>query len=488
MRRRTLLSAAGAAAMGAAGAGIPSAANADYTTTVNPGTSWGTWEGWGTSLCWWGKAYGNRDDVADVCFTRNSVSYNGTSLPGLGLNIVRYNAGACTTNSIGGQSMVVSPNISPTRQMDGYWLDWNSSDPSSASWNWYADTNQRNLLWKARDRGANLFELFSNSPMWWMCVNHNPSGSADGTSDNLQSWNYQQHAVYLATIAKYAHDHWGFTFHSVEAFNEPMSAWWTATGTQEGCHFNVSTQATVINYLRGELNSRGLGSTLLTASDETSYDLARSTWASLGSTAQGNVQKINVHGYQYGGGRRDLLYAAAQASGKVLWNSEYGESDATGLSLASNLTLDLRWLHPTAWVYWQAFDGGGWGLIQADEAAGTTGAVNLKYYVLAQFSRHIRPGMRIIDGGESNTVAAYDATNHKLVLVTTNYGTAQTITYDLSKFTTVPNGTVSRWSTQTDGSGDRYTAHGGTTVSGKKFSVPFPTNTVQTFEVAGVVI
>src|SRR4051812_45969320 len=126
MRRRTLFSAAGAAAVGAAGAGlIPAAAHADYTTTVDPGTSWGTWEGWGTSLCWWGKAYGDRDDVADLCFTRNSVPYNGTSLPGLGLNIVRYNAGACTTDSIGGQRMVVSPNISPTRQIDGYWLDWN---------------------------------------------------------------------------------------------------------------------------------------------------------------------------------------------------------------------------------------------------------------------------------------------------------------------------------------------------------------------------
>lgn len=489
MRRRTLLSAAGAAAVGAAGAGtLPSAANADYTTTVNPATNWGTWEGWGTSLCWWGKAYGDRDDLADVCFTTKSVSYNGTSLPGLGLNIVRYNAGACSTVAAGGDNMVVSPNISPTRQMDGYWLDWNSSDPSSASWNWYADANQRNLLWKARDRGANLFELFSNSPMWWMCYNHNPSGSPTGLTDNLQSWNYQQHAAYLATIARYAHDNWGFTFHSVEPFNEPNSGWWTAGGTQEGCHFDISTQATVINYLRTELDNRGLNAALLTASDENTYDGATATWIGLGSTAQGNVQKINVHGYQDGGGRRDVLYTAAHNAGKVLWNSEYGESDGTGLSLASNLTLDFRWLHNTAWVYWQALDGGGWGLIQADESAGTTGAVNLKYYVLAQFTRHIRAGMRIIDGGEANTVAAYDATNHKLILVTTNYGTAQTIGYDLSKFGTVPDGAVSRWATQTDGSGDKYTAHSGTQVSGKRFSVAFPTNTVQTFEVSGVVM
>ncbi|GAA2049640.1 hypothetical protein GCM10009839_64610 [Catenulispora yoronensis] len=490
LRRRTLLatSAAAAGAVSFSGPGTGTA-RADSTTTIDPGTSWGTWEGWGTSLAWWAKAFGNRDDLADIFFTLNQAPYNGGTLPGLGLNIVRYNAGASTWNSIGGATMVPGKAVQATRQVEGYWLDWYSADPSSASWNWYADAPQRNMLWKARDRGANLFELFSNSPIWWMCYNHNPSGSADGTSDNLQSWNYQQHAVYLATIAKYAHDRWGFQFHSVEAFNEPSSGWWVAdTSSQEGCHFDVSTQQTVINYLRAELNSRGLGA-IVTASDETSYDLARSTWNALSATAKGNVGKINTHGYQYGGGRRDLLYTAAKASGKTLWNSEYGEGDASGMSLASNLNLDFTWLHPTAWVYWQVVDGGGWGTIQCDEAAGTTGAVNPKYYVLAQYTRHIRPGMRIISGGDGNTVAAYDAANHKLVVVCTNYGTGQWINFDLSKFGTVTgsggNGLVGRWATQTGG-GDAYTYHADTFLHGKVFWSWFSPNTVQTFEVNGV--
>lgn len=489
MRRRTFLAGAGTAVVGSVL--TPSTAHADYSTTVNPGTNWGTWEGWGTSLCWWGKAYGADSTLADIVFTTNTVPYHGVRLPGLGLNIVRYNAGACTSNSINGQSMAVSPNISPTRQMDGYWLNWFSGDPASSSWNWYADAHQRNLLWAARDRGANIFELFSNSPMWWMCDNHNPSGNVVGILDNLQSWNHRQHAVYLATIARYAHDNWGFDFNSVEAFNEPSSAWWTAMGTQEGCHFDAGTQQSVIPYLRSELDARGLGSAVVAASDENTYDLALSTWQSFSTTTRADVAKINVHGYQYGGGRRDLLYNAARAAGKVLWNSEYGEGDASGLQLASNLNLDMRWLHPTAWVYWQALDGGGWGLVQADEAAGTTGAVNTKYYVLAQYSRHIRPGMHIIDGGEANTTAAYDPSGHRLVLVTTNYGTPQRITYDLSKFPTVgggTNGLVDRWATQTSGTGDTYTHHADTHLSGRSFSATFPADTVQTFQIDNVVL
>ncbi|MEV0643963.1 glycoside hydrolase [Phytomonospora sp. NPDC050363] len=483
MRRRTLLTAAGAGALGAAG--VPAAARADYATVVDPTANWGVWEGWGTSLCWWARAWGHRDDLADIMFTRAQVPFGGTTLPGLGMNIVRYNAGACSQNSIGGERMAVSPNMMPSRQMDGFWLDWTSADPASPSWNWSADAPQRAMMAKARARGADRFELFSNSPMWWMCVNHNPAGGADGNADNLQSWNHRQHAVYMAVVARYARDNWGVDFQYVDPFNEPMAGWWTATGTQEGCHFNVATQSAVVDLLRAELDARGLSSVRITASDETSYDQARATFNGLTSAARGKVAKVNVHGYQYEGGRRDLLHNDVRAAGKTLWNSEYGENDGTGLRLARNLNLDMRWLHPTAWVYWQVLDGGGWGLIQADNETGTLGAVNPKYHVLAQYTRHIRPGMRVIDGGEGNTVAAYDAAASRLVLVTANYGTAQTITYDLTRFASVPDAVIRRWSTQTNG-GERYRAYSDTRVSGRRFARAFPANTVQTFEIDGV--
>lgn len=463
---------------------------ADVTTTISSTTNWGVWEGWGVSLAWWAKAFGNQENLATIFFSTSSSTYEGTSVPGLGLNIVRYNAGACSTNTYDGDAMVVSPDMIASRQVDGYWLNWASNSSSSSSWDWDVDSNQRNMLWNARDNGADTFELFSNSPMWWMCNNHNPSGSDGGSSDNLQSWNYDQHALYLATIAKYASANWGFKFNSVEAFNEPSAAWWNGkTGTQEGCHFGVSTQATVISYLRTELDKQGLTSTIISASDENTYDGAISTWNSLGSSATSKVGRINVHGYQYGDGSRDGLYNLAHSAGKKLWNSEYGESDATGSQLVSNLLLDFRWLHPTAWVYWQAIDGGGWGLIDGNDDTVTTGAVSQKYFVLAQFTRHIRKGMTILDGGSDYTAAAYDATNKKLIIVAVNWGGAQNINFDLSHFSTPgTNGAlVKRWSTQIS-SGDRYVSYSDTYLSGAKFSSHFATDQVMTFEVDNVVL
>jgi len=461
---------------------ISPAAKADYSTTVNPSVNWGSWEGWGCSLAWWAAIFGQRDDLADIMFSTKITMLNGQSVPGLGLNIARYNLGASTWTVANGQKMVVSPNINPTRQIEGFWINWSSSDPASTSWNWAADANQVAMLTKAKSRGGNLFELFSNSPIWWMCINHNPSGSDTGSADNLQAWNYQQHAVYLATFAQYAKAHWGIAFRSVEPFNEPSANWWTATGGQEGCHFSVGLQSTVINFLRTELNSRGLSSSLVSASDENQYDRALSTWNNLSASAKSAVGQINVHGYQHEKG--DRLGLSAAAAGRKLWNSEYGDNEAVGIRMATDINLDLRALHPTAWCYWQPLDGGGWGLIQSDLKAETIGPVNPKLYVLAHYSRHIRPGMRILDGGESGTVAAYDATARKLVLVTLNYATAQTVTYDLSRFS-VASGPVKRWTTNT-GAGEKYGAHTDTTISGKRFSAAFGANTVQTFEIQNV--
>jgi galactan endo-1,6-beta-galactosidase len=463
---------------------VSSGLQAAPTVVIHPDVTVPSWEGWGTSLCWWAHAYGGRSDIADLLFTTRSTAFAGTTLPGLGLNIARYNAGASSTVAIGTDHQQASPNIPLFKQIPAFWLNWFSADPGSASWDWTRDDRQRAALQAAKARGANLFELFSNSPVWWMCYNHNPSGANTGASDNLQSWNYRQHAVHLATIARYAQDHWNIRFDSVEPFNEPVAGWWSATGTQEGCHFDVGTQATVIGFLRDELNARGLSSIRVSASDENSYSDALNTWTKLGSSVRAKIGRVNVHGYEYGNGPRSSLFQAT--AGTRLWNSEYGEGDASGLSLARNLGLDFSLLHPSAWCYWQPLDYGGWGLVQADPSNQWLGAANPKYFVLAHYTRHIRPGLQILSTSDSNSVAAYDPVQRRLVLVTFNDGKAQSIGYDLSGLFGI-QGPARTWTTSPTGSlryrGDGTLSLGTNTHT---FSVPFPASTIKTIEIDNV--
>lgn len=320
-----------------------------------------------------------------------------------------------------------------------------------------------------------------------MTKNHNPSGASDG-SENIQSWNLEQHAVYMATVAKAFKDKWGINFETVEPFNEPSATWWKADGTQEGCHIDVTTQAKIVGYLDAQLTSRGLA-TMISASDESYYDQAVTNLKNIGSSALSQIDRINVHGYQYGSGDRASVRSLATQAGKTLWNSEYGDGVASGANLAKYLLQDMRYLKPTAWVYWQVLDSGGWGLIDADNDAKTVGSATQKYFVLAQFARHIRPGMRILDGGRDNVVAAYDASKSKLVIVAVNWDAAQYINFDLSSFSARPasGALLTRWSTQI-GTGEQYGQHTDTTISGTKFWSYFEQNVVQTFEVTGITL
>ncbi|HBF33807.1 TPA: beta-1,6-galactanase, partial [Candidatus Sumerlaeota bacterium] len=370
-------------------------------TKINPSITWGTWDGWGTSICWMGNVFGDRDDLADLLFTTKTVSFEKKTLPGLGLNIVRYNAGACSNNVIGDwkdrlfgttKKMAVSKTIKPYRQMDGFWLDGKSEDPQSQSWDWSVDAKQRAMLLKARDRGANWFELFSNSPMWWMCKNLNPSGATNGSDDNVAPEQYKNFAIYMATIACQAKDKWGITFTTVEPINEPLLGCWYSNGKQEGCHVRSEAQGSIIQVLRTEMDKRGLKDMPISASDESQYDMAVDTWNTFDANTKHAVKQINVHGYQGGQGRREFVYALAKQDEKRLWNSEYGDANPSGLALAANLNLDFRYLHPTAWCYWQPIDGNNWGFISTEMTSKTFQQVNPKYYVMAHYSRHIRQG------------------------------------------------------------------------------------------------
>ena len=174
---------------------------------MKPGATFGVWEGWGTSLCWWAQAFGERDDLADVFFTLGDKVEvkEGFSVPGLGLTIGRYNAGASSDAPAGGEHMEKSPNVSPTRLLQAFWTTWEGSSPGESGqpplegvWDWSMDASQRSMMQKAAARGADKMQLFSNSPVWWQTASHNPSGGKQPSKDNLPAAHYDDHAAYMA--------------------------------------------------------------------------------------------------------------------------------------------------------------------------------------------------------------------------------------------------------------------------------------------------
>jgi hypothetical protein len=402
------------------------AAFADYSTAVDPSIQFQTVEGWGTSLAWWGNVvggYSNNTDYADKIF--------GSS--GLNLNVARYNIGG------GENPSYLPPNttyLSYRARVPGY-------EPTNGTYDWTADANQRWMLQAAKSRGADQFEAFSNSPPYWMTNSGSVTGSTDGTSDNLNSGYYDAFADYLTTVVKQFNDNWGITFRTLEPLNEPISNWWKFGGSQEGAHFARSTQNTILGKVEAFLSSKGL-STKVSASDENSIDDALTSFNSLSSTTKSSLYQINTHSYN--GSQRVQLANAAQSNGKKLWMSEYGDGDATGLTMSKKILADMKQMHASAWVYWQAVDNAtGWGFLKnsLDGSGDTSYTINEKYYVMGNYSKFIRPGYKIIAINDDNSLAAYDPSSSTIVIVTTNSGTTDTtVTYDLSNFSSITGSAV----------------------------------------------
>jgi galactan endo-1,6-beta-galactosidase len=439
------------------------------------------WEGWGTSLSWMGNVFGGRSDVADLLFTKKSVTIEGRILPGLGLTVVRYNLGACGPGEVGGRRMVLSKNILPFRQMEGLWLDPNEG---AKGWDWRRDRFQRAMLQAAKARGADRFELFSNSPMWWSCANANPSGAENARDDNLLPNEYPAFATYLATVASQAPRRWGVRFTSVEPFNEPATNYWSSTGRQEGCHFSIDSQVAFLSILRRELDRQGLFGTPIVASDETSFTQARATWSAMEDRTRNLISRENVHGYQQSEPAR-LAYAKALGTERR-WNSEHGDGDASGLSTARELSLDLNVLHASAWCYWQPLDGGGWGLLKCEMPPGKIKGVNPKLFILAQYTRHIRPGMAILSTSDPLAVVAYDAKRRTLAIVTENLNEATKRAFDLSAFR-FKRKVAACWITEPGGA-TRYSKKKDIAFDLRMLNVSLPARCVETFQIEDVTL
>ena len=422
----------------------PAVASQPQVITINPANNRGAWQGWGCSFAWWANAVGGKrysDLYADLFFSTKTVSVLNREVPGLGMNIIRYNIGGGGRGESIGETVERRPDIlSWDRDIDGFWLNWNDKTdaPGSKSWDWNRDRAQRLMVDAAVKRGVNRVELFSNAPMWWMMDSKSSAGG------RLQTWNQHDFSLYIATIAKHAKNDWHWPLASIEPFNEPAAGWWTYPKNQEGCNISRDEQAAILPLLREELDARGLKDLPIAASDENSMNVALETYESLkAKKVDGLVGRVNVHSYNGLSPYRDnaVREKLRQSVGeKPLWASEFGGNDAPGQDFAQTVLEDINFLKPSAWIYWQALEpkspwgpiNGDFGHDELDFESGKPTQIYNKYFVFAQFSRFIRDGDLILNQPDPNTVASLD--RNDLKIVTMNTGDARTVAFDLSGF------------------------------------------------------
>lgn len=376
-------------------------------------------EGWGVSLCWWANVCGHWEESRLDSLVDWLVSPNG-----LNFRIFRYNIGGgedpesrhCTPHHMGkGKGL--------RAEMEGF------KDSTSDRWHWDRDSAQRRVMLKIKQKRPDaIFEAFSNSAPYYMTVSGCCGGHQDAWKDNLRTECYEEFAHYLVDVCRHYKEVYGIEFKTLDPFNEPMTNYWYAGGSQEGCHFDFASQIAFLRVLHPVLQASGLR-TVISASDETSVMTSVKGFEAY--TQAGVLPLVgqwNTHTYEVNDEARVRLSTLCREHNVHLWMSEVGAGGKGldgNLRLAEKLIQDMRLLRPAAWLDWQYMEDNNdqWCLVQGDFYGGSQKFWKVKnYYVRQHFSRFIPEDYTLLETSESHLLAARSPKGDALVVVSVNRG------------------------------------------------------------------
>lgn len=475
----------------------PDGVKIDLTVTVSPmnADSFG-FDGWGTSLCWWANRLGYSDSLAQ----QSADLFFGED--GLKMNIMRYN--------IGGGDDPSHKHITRTDSAVPGWLYYDEATGEYV-YDETADENQLNVLKRcAEAAGENaLVEVFSNSPPYFMTVSGCSSGGYDPNLNNLKEDCYGDFADYLAHVADVIQNKMGVKVTSISPMNEPNTNYWGANSyKQEGCHFDAGkAQSEIITELAAAMKNYDLSDVIIAASDETDTGKQLDEYNSYSDEAKKVIGRINTH--TYGTDRIAGLGELAKSEGFKLWMSEVDGNGTAGenagemgsaIWFGSKIISDLNALTPSAWVMWQAIDnhvssegyngnrdsgmvdtnGGFWGLAVADHDSDEI-ILTQKYYAMGQFTRFIRPGMKLIHCGANSLAAINGETGELAITVINPTASDKTANIDLSQFSKMGRSAAVTRTSGDSATGEHWASLGGIDCYDGGFVAELKANSVTTF-------
>ena len=389
------------------------------------------WDGWGVSLCWWAAQCGKWDDEKVDEIIEWLVSPDG-----LNYSHFRYNIGGgddpenrnCELHHMGkGKGL--------RAEMEGF------KDFTGDQYHWERDSAQRKIMLKIKEKRHDaVFEAFSNSCPYYMTYSGCVGGNKDGGKDNLKPEYYEEFAHYLVDVCKHYKDRYGIDFKTLEPFNESATNYWYQNGSQEGCHFDYSSQIAFLRVLAPILKESGLN-TIISASDETSVEHSiRAFRAYQEAGVLSLVGQWNTHTYQGDNRQRMRLSSLVHDANLPFWMSETGSGGRGidgNLKMAQRLFDDVRYLKPEAWFDWQYMEewGDQWCLINGSFRRQFYQKVK-NYYIRQHCSRFIRRGYDILHTDCPQALAATSPSRDTLILVLLNEGneTTHNIQIQNSKF------------------------------------------------------
>lgn len=269
-----------------------------------------------------------------------------------------------------------------------------------------------NVAKKAQALGATVFATPWNPPA---SMRINGDGTLTGGKYQLDDSKFAEYAQHLNSYVKYMEGQ-GVDLYSISVQNEPDYAEeWTYWSTDELTSFVAEYGDDVVAGTNAKLMS------------PESFQYKKDIYNSIlnNSTAYNNIDLFGTH--FYGTQRSQMDFPALENSGKEIWMTEVyvpnSSSDADtwpeALAVAENIHNGLAVGNMSAYVWW--YIRRSYGPMKED------GNISKRGYMMAQYSKYVRPGDVRIDATEQPAdnvyVSAYKGDDNQITIVAVNKGT-----------------------------------------------------------------
>lgn len=391
------------------------------TIGVNKYMVYQTFEGFGTSSCWWSQNIDSEEQANEIA----RLLYDDET--GLGLDIYRYNIG-------GGEKDNPNSRIGDlARRTESFYVF--NEQTGEYEYDFTRDANARRMLDMAVKYGAKEVILFCNSPHFSMTASGHASGGLEPYQSNLPKENYAAFVDYVLTIADWFVAQ-GYPVSAISPINEPQWSWGGEWVGQEGCHYTADETVEVLELFATEMQRRGSPYKL---NGPESGQLSPEYYEYIDKFFASDILNAFCDTYSGHSYWIDNNYQVKTETGKKfaeqypdkkLEMSEWCELplkiDSTtvesGIYMANIIIQDLNLLNAVSWQSWTAVNGDG--LLDFRDTELVT---YQRYYAFKHFSRFIEPGMKrieVLDSFNENSQIASTAftDGRKTVIVLVNNG------------------------------------------------------------------
>jgi hypothetical protein len=272
----------------------------------------------------------------------------------------------------------------------------------------WSNPEHQEILWHiqgAAARGVRMWAYWHGVPHW-MSVSGCSAGSDNGTDNNLIAGKEGRFAEHMCDVLEHFRDSWGVDFEFVGAINEPDEDWWKSGGNQPGCRVTSSQAVTIHQALQDEMDARGLTQKMVAPDSFSSANDHNLSYLDtlLTSSVGPDVDVISCHQYYVTDDGMAKWYWRSVDYNTSLWMSEWGDWNNLGFeeaevlaqarNYANKIQQGLKDLNATGYIFWEQ------GLML--DTLATDFNVRKSYWVAAQFSRHVRSGMKLVYSEESD--------------------------------------------------------------------------------------